>query len=462
MPSTYTTNGGIELPANGEQSATWGNTVNDNMNIIDRLTNGVGSIALSGTTHTLTTTDGTPSDGHYSVLALGGSPSGTNTITVSPNDGQHLYIVKNASGQIVTFTQGSGANVSVANNTSKIIYADGAGSGAAIVDITANLDLGAIILNGAAITSSAAEINKLDGMTSSKAELNILTGVTSSAAEINKLDNMTSSKAELNILTGVTATPANVNTLALGGTANGTAVASKAVVLDAAKDYTGVRNLTIVGELDAATGDFSGNVDVGGAFSLSGTAISSTAAEINFVAGVTSAIQSQLNALTAATAAAVPAGAVNSFAMNSAPTGWLNCDGATISRTTYSVLFAAIGTTYGAGDGTSTFLVPDLRGEFLRGWDNGRGVDASRAFGSNQGDAIRNILAAFGNIRVALGLSPRATATGAAAVALGATSQDNGNGGAAVGNFTFDASRTVPTAADNRPRNIALLFCIKI
>ena len=55
MPSTYTNNGGIELPANGEQASTWGNTVNDNMSIIDRLTNGVGQLLLSGTTHTLTT-----------------------------------------------------------------------------------------------------------------------------------------------------------------------------------------------------------------------------------------------------------------------------------------------------------------------------------------------------------------------------------------------------------------------
>ena len=67
MPSTYTNNGGIELPANGEQASTWGNTVNDNMSIIDRLTNGVGSITLSGTTHTLTTTDGAVSDGHYKI-----------------------------------------------------------------------------------------------------------------------------------------------------------------------------------------------------------------------------------------------------------------------------------------------------------------------------------------------------------------------------------------------------------
>jgi hypothetical protein len=158
MPSTYTTNGGIELPANGEQSGTWGETVNDNMAIIDRLTNGVGAISLSGTTHTLTTADGTLSDGQYNVLVLGGSPSGTNTITISPNDGEHVYIVKNASGQTATFTQGSGANVSVLNNTTKIIYADGAGAGAAVVDITGALDLGSLIIAGTAVTATAAEL----------------------------------------------------------------------------------------------------------------------------------------------------------------------------------------------------------------------------------------------------------------------------------------------------------------
>lgn len=211
MPSTYTANSGIELPANGEQSSTWGSTVNDNMNIIDRLTNGVGSITLSGTTHTLTTSDGTVSDGHYKVLVLGGSPSGTNTVTVSPNNGQHIYIVKNGSGQTATFTQGSGANVSVANNTSKIIYCDGAGSGAAVVDITGSLDLGALVIGGTTVTASAAELNIMDGVTSTTAELNILDGVTSTAAELNILDGVTSTTAELNILDGVTATTAELN-----------------------------------------------------------------------------------------------------------------------------------------------------------------------------------------------------------------------------------------------------------
>jgi hypothetical protein len=137
MPSSYTANGGIELPANGEQSGTWGETVNDNMSIIDRLTNGVGSISLSGTTHTLTTNNGSLSEGQYKVLLLGGAPSGTNTITVTPNTGQHIYIVKNSSGQTATFTQGSGGNVSVLNGTAKILATNGAGAGAQVIDITA-------------------------------------------------------------------------------------------------------------------------------------------------------------------------------------------------------------------------------------------------------------------------------------------------------------------------------------
>ena len=211
MPSTYTANAGIELPANGEQSATWGNTVNDNMTIIDRLTNGVGAITLSGTTHTLTTSDGAASDGHYNVLVLGGSPSGTNTVTISPNDAQHVYIVKNASGQTATFTQGSGASVSVVTGTIKIIYCDGAGSGAVVTDVTGSLDLGSLIIGGTAVTATGAELNILDGVTATTAELNILDGVTATTAELNILDGVTATATELNILDGVTATTAELN-----------------------------------------------------------------------------------------------------------------------------------------------------------------------------------------------------------------------------------------------------------
>lgn len=214
MPSTYTNNGGIELPASGEQASTWGNTVNDNMSIIDRLTNGVGAITLSGTTHTLTTTDGALSDGQYKTLVLGGSPSGTNTITVSPNDGQHIYIVKNGTGQTATFTQGSGANVSVVANTTKIIYCDGAGSGAAVVDVTGSLDLGALIVGGVTVTSTAAELNLLDGVTSTTAEINKLDGFTGDADDLNYAKDLRATgvtTSEFDVLDGITATTVEIN-----------------------------------------------------------------------------------------------------------------------------------------------------------------------------------------------------------------------------------------------------------
>ncbi len=133
-------------------------------------------------------------------------------------------------------------------------------------DIDGTLETDALSINGTTVTSTAAELNILDGVTSTAAELNILDGVTSTAAELNILDGVTSTAAELNILDGVTSTAAELNVLDgitavvgelnaldIGSTAVGTAVASKAVILDSNKDYTGIRNLTIAG-LTTGTG----------------------------------------------------------------------------------------------------------------------------------------------------------------------------------------------------------------
>tara|TARA_R100001510_G_scaffold3301_1_gene2618 strand:+ start:119 stop:907 length:789 start_codon:yes stop_codon:yes gene_type:complete len=132
MASTFTTNSGIEKPGSGEQAGAWGTTVNTNFDIIDRVLNGVVTLSLTGTTTTLTTTDGALSDGHYKVLVLSGSPSGTNTITVTPNDQSKLYLVNNTTSQSVVFTQGSGGNVTILAGASAWIYGDGAGSGAQV------------------------------------------------------------------------------------------------------------------------------------------------------------------------------------------------------------------------------------------------------------------------------------------------------------------------------------------
>jgi hypothetical protein len=257
MPSTYTTNGGIELPANGEQSGTWGETVNDNMAIIDRLTNGVGAVSLSGTTHTLTTTDGTLSDGQYNVLVLGGSPSGTNTITISPNDGEHVYIVKNASGQTATFTQGSGANVSVLNNTTKIIYADGAGAGAAVVDITGALDLGSLIIAGTTIITAVLDEDNMasDSATALATQQSIKAYVD---AQVDTVDTL----AEI---------------LAIGNTTGATDIAVDSAQKVQFRDAAIYINSSVDGQLDivadteiqiAAT-----TIDVNGALDVSGTAL---------------------------------------------------------------------------------------------------------------------------------------------------------------------------------------------
>lgn len=139
-----------------------------------------------------------------------------------------------------------------------------------------------------------------------------------------------------------------------------------------------------------------------------------------------------------AVAAATPSGAVMAFAMNSAPTGWLKCNGAAVSRTTYANLFAAIGTTFGAGDGSTTFNVPELRGEFVRGWDDGRGIDSGRSFGSYQADELKSHTHGI-----------RYGSTGASTYSA---DPDDGN----------SIAQTEATGgSETRPRNVALLYCIK-
>jgi len=133
MASTYTTNNGIEKIGSGEQAGTWGTTTNANLDIIDKAINGVEAITLSGTSKTITTTDGSAaSEGVNKVFVFSGSPGGTCTVTLSPNDQEKVYLIKNSSDQTVLISQGSGANASLAANETAWVFSDGAGSGAAV------------------------------------------------------------------------------------------------------------------------------------------------------------------------------------------------------------------------------------------------------------------------------------------------------------------------------------------
>jgi len=146
----------------------------------------------------------------------------------------------------------------------------------------------------------------------------------------------------------------------------------------------------------------------------------------------------------------IPTGMIAPFAMSTAPTGWLECDGSAVSRTTYSDLFTALGTTHGVGDGSSTFNVPDLRGEFIRGWDNGKGTDSGRTFGSSQTDAFQahkhtyTTPQHYDDVVGGSGTSARISSTG----------QTTG--------YAADGANGTPrTASETRPRNIAMMYCVK-
>lgn len=162
-------------------------------------------------------------------------------------------------------------------------------------------------------------------------------------------------------------------------------------------------------------------------------------------------------------------GQVASFAMNTPPDGWLECNGSDVSRETYSSLFNAIGTTFGVGDGSTTFGLPDLRGEFVRGWDNGRGVDSGRTFGSAQAQAFLSHSHNSGNLSTSNTGAHSHTYTG----------PNNTNGGDTAGNGVWRGTVTASTSntgahshnvsgsvgatggGETRPRNIALMYCIK-
>lgn len=167
---------------------------------------------------------------------------------------------------------------------------------------------------------------------------------------------------------------------------------------------------------------------------------------------VSTATQTAIDAAIAAIppVESVPAGAVQAFAMATPPSGWLKCNGAALSRTTYSTLFAAIGVVFGAGDGSTTFNIPDLRGEFVRGLDDGRGVDIGRTIGSSQADSFKS------HTHTADGWSAAQTFSVYDGVIDGSY-----NAGGSDRNYVQNPVTSATGDTETRPRNIALLYCIK-
>lgn len=143
----------------------------------------------------------------------------------------------------------------------------------------------------------------------------------------------------------------------------------------------------------------------------------------------------------------IPVGSPLPWSQATPPDGWLKCNGAAFDKVKYPKLAIA----YPAGS------LPDLRGEFLRGWDDGRGVDAGRSLLSSQGDAIRNITGLLNDVR----FNTYPSGDGVFSTTdIGPASADSIIGGFAR-KVAFDASRVVPTATENRPRNIAFNYIVR-
>jgi len=295
MASTYTVNTGIEKPGSGEQSGTWGTTTNTNFDLIDRSLNGVGNITLIGTSHTLSTSDGSLSDGHYRVLVLGGTPTGTNTISITPTDQEKVYLVYNNSGQSAVFTQGSGGNATITNGATAWIYADGGGASAQVRAVPSDV-----------VDDSSPQLG--------------------GNLDVNGNSIVSTSDGDIAI------TP--------DGTGD--------VIIDGIKHP----------QADGNAGEFL-TTDGAGQLSFADVA-----------------------------ASAFNSGMLMPYAGASAPTGWLLCYGQAISRTTYADLFAVVGTTYGNGDGSTTFNLPDLRGRVVAGKDDMGGSSANRLTSALNGDSL--------------------------------------------------------------------------
>lgn len=196
MASTYTTGFGIEKIGTGEQDGTWGTTTNHNLDIIDRIASYKAvAITTNANAHTLTVREASPGsgtenlqDGMYRVIKFTGALDSDCTVTIAPNTAPAWFIIENAttdsgsSGPYnLILTQGSGANVTVQNGKNVIVYCDGAGSGAAVVDAIADLQVGTLEVTGAAAIDGAATLGSTLAVTGALTGSSTIQGTTITA-----------------------------------------------------------------------------------------------------------------------------------------------------------------------------------------------------------------------------------------------------------------------------------------
>jgi hypothetical protein len=294
MPSTYTTNLGIEKIATGEQSGTWGTTTNTNFDLFDQAINGLVTVTApsagsSGSPNTLPITDGAVSDGRNAFIEIndGGDLGGDVFYQLTPNNAEKILYIRNSltTQDLILFqgTYNASNDIVVPNGKDMLVKFSGTGAGATVTDVfndlrATKIDPVTLSINGTAVSSTAAELNILDGVTSTAAELNLVDG-SSAGTIVNSKAVVYGAAGQVNATTlqiagnSVTSTAAELNLV--DGSSAGTIVNSKAVVYGAA------------GQVNATT------------LQIAGNSVTSTAAELNYLDIATLGTSAASKAITA-------------------------------------------------------------------------------------------------------------------------------------------------------------------
>lgn len=306
--ATYVNNLRLKEIATGDESGTWGTSTNTNLELIgEALGFGTEAITTNADTHATTVADGSADAGRAMYLKYTGTLDSACTITIGPNTMKRMQFIENGTSgsQNIIISQGSGANITIPPGDVKAVYLDGAGSGAAVVDAFASLNVvdlkvqddltvtDDVAIGGLATVGGTLGVTGIVTLTD-----DLIIGDGKTIGSASDVDAMTiASNGQITLTQTLIGTALDISgDIDVDGTTN-----LDVVDIDGAVDMA--TTLTVGGEITAASLDISGNVDIDGtletdALSIASTTITSTAAELNFSDGVTSNIQTQLNTKT--------------------------------------------------------------------------------------------------------------------------------------------------------------------
>lgn len=395
MPSTFSPALRLELIGNGEQAANWGNTTNTNLGtLLEQAITGVSSVAFpSDANYTLVSGNGISDQARNAVLVMTGTLSATRDLIVPTSN--KFYAVRNATtgGQSIRVKTAAGTGVTLANGFTQLMYCDG--TNVVLASSPVNAITGSVILSNPTIngfTGDTAVINVGSGQFYKDISGNVGIGTAVPSARLDVVGGQIRQQTQANSVTGnYTAFFTNSSSTVDSGTAiqhYNNSVIDAYFYMGGAAGNTGI--VTIGTSASGAAServriDASGNVGIGttsptNRLTVSGNANVTGTLGVGSDANVTGNLD-VTGTISSGGSLVMPTGAILEYGGLSAPTGWLLCNGDAVSRTTFAALFAVIGTTYGVGNGSSTFNVPNRINRF------GVGAGGLYARGSTGGAA---------------------------------------------------------------------------